>query len=205
MNAFLDPNIAYLMLALGLVVATLAAVAPGTGILEIIALFALVLAGIQVYYLPVNWWALLILLVGAVLFVISLRRPKQLIYLVVAIAALVAGSAFLFRSEELWVPAVNPGLAAVVSIVSGGFFWIAARKYMEASQMIPTHDLGPLIGKMGEARTSIHDEGSVQVGSELWSARSEQPIQEGAQVRVVSRDGFTLIVEALPTPEEQKD
>jgi membrane-bound ClpP family serine protease len=41
----------------------------------------------------------------------------------------------------------------------------------------------------------VHEDGSVQVAGELWSARSEDPIPAGAQVRVLRREGFVLVVE----------
>ena len=52
-----------------------------------------------------------------------------------------------------------------------------------------------LVGKIGEARTNIEEEESVQVEGELWSARSEKTIPAGSSVRVLRRDGFVLIVE----------
>jgi membrane protein implicated in regulation of membrane protease activity len=41
----------------------------------------------------------------------------------------------------------------------------------------------------------VHEDGSVQVGGELWSARSEKTIKAGSSIRVVRRDGFTMFVE----------
>jgi membrane-bound ClpP family serine protease len=66
---------------------------------------------------------------------------------------------------------------------------------MQAFHARPLQDLQNLIGQAGQAKTEIFDGGSVQVASELWSARSEQSIPAGCRVRVVSREGFTLIVE----------
>jgi membrane-bound serine protease (ClpP class) len=199
MDFLQNPNITYLLLAGGLIFAMLALAAPGTGLLEILALFVLGLAGygVAVYNLPINAWSMVILLAGMVLFFLALRRPKQLYLLVVSILALVVGSAFLFRSLTWYLPAVDPLLAVVVSVLSGGFFWIAARKVMVAASARPVHDLGTLIGAKGEAKTHILKEGSVQVEGELWSAYSDQPIHSGAPVRVLERDGFTLKVEAI--------
>ncbi len=132
-----------------------------------------------------------------VLFFLAVRRPKQVYLLVIAILAIMVGSAFLFRSDNWYEPAVNPLLVLVVSVLSGGFFWIAARKVMEAASAKPVHDLESLIGAKGEAKSDIFKEGSVQVEGELWSACSDQPIISGAQVRVLERDGFTLKVEAV--------
>jgi len=52
-----------------------------------------------------------------------------------------------------------------------------------------------LVGQIGQAKTEVFETGSVQVDSELWSARSGKPIPAGSHIRVVSRDGFTLVVE----------
>jgi membrane-bound ClpP family serine protease len=73
---------------------------------------------------------------------------------------------------------------------------------LESEKLKPHHDLTELIGEEGEARTDILDEGSVQIGSELWSARSSSKIYAGSKVKVVKRDGFILDVEPLPSQEE---
>jgi prepilin signal peptidase PulO-like enzyme (type II secretory pathway) len=70
-----NPTITYLLIAAGLILAVLAVAAPGTGFLELIALSLLFTAGVAifVYELAINAWALLVLLIGAILFVISIR------------------------------------------------------------------------------------------------------------------------------------
>lgn len=197
MDFLQDPNVVYVLMAGGLIAAVLSLTSPGTGFLEIGALFIIGVAGwgIVNYGLPINWWALLLLAIGAVLFFLSVRRSRALPLLAASVLAIVLGSAFLFSAERWYIPAVNPLLASVVSVLSGGFFWIVGRKAIEASEARPTHDLEGLIGMTGEAKSRVYNEGSVLVNSELWSARSEQPIAEGAWVRVVGREGFTLKVE----------
>jgi membrane-bound ClpP family serine protease len=61
--------------------------------------------------------------------------------------------------------------------------------------MRPTHSLDGLVGQIGEAKTRVDEEGSVQVDGELWSARSEKSIPAGSMIRVIRREGFVLIVE----------
>lgn len=197
MDFLLDPNIAYLTLAGGLIFAVLAILNPGTGLLELLALFALLAAGWAVYNLPVNAWALLVILVGVGFFIAAVRRARLNILLLPSILALIIGSAFLFRSDIWWQPAVNPVLAATVSILSGGFFWLVARKVLEISQTVPIHSLDNLMGKSGEARSDIHMEGSAQIDGELWSVRSEKPIPTGARIQVVGREGLLLLVKNM--------
>ena len=117
-----------------------------------------------------------------------------MVYLGVSIAALVVGSVFLFQGEGLK-PVVNPFLALLVSVLAVGFIWLVVQKTLEADRVRPVHDLKALIDTIGEAKTDIHAEGSVQVSGELWSARSRQPIPVGSKVRVIAREGFILDVE----------
>jgi membrane-bound ClpP family serine protease len=191
----LNPNLAYLALVLSAWLALLAVLTPGTGLFEVAALFALLLAGWGVYNLPVNLWALGLLGLGGLALVLALRSKGRFWWLGLAILALLVGSAFLFRAESGWQPAVHPLLAGVVSLLSSGFFWLGGRKAMEAARARPAHNLQLILGELGEARTEIREQGSVQVAGELWSARSEHNIPAGSQVRVIGRDGFTLLVE----------
>ena len=199
MDFLQNPNITYLFLVGGLVFAMLALAAPGTGVLELAALFVLGMAGwgIVNYALPLNLWSLVILAVGMVLFFLAVRRPKQLYLLALSILAVVVGSSFLFRGQTWYLPAVDPLLSVVVSVLTAGFFWIASRKVIEAASAKPVHSLDALVGAKGEAKTHISKDGSVQVAGELWSARSDQPIHSGSIIRVLGRDGFTLLVEAV--------
>jgi membrane-bound serine protease (ClpP class) len=52
-----------------------------------------------------------------------------------------------------------------------------------------------LVGEVGTATSAIHQDGSVQVHAEMWSAKSDVKIPSGSQVRVVGREGFVLVVE----------
>ena len=108
------------------------------------------------------------------------------------------GSAYLFQGASWWQPGVNPFLAIIASLLASGYLWIAATKVLDTEKIKPRHDLARIIGDEGEAKTDVYNEGSVQIGSELWSAHSTVPIAEGSKVRVVKREGFILEVEAVP-------
>jgi membrane-bound serine protease (ClpP class) len=172
----------------------LALASPGTGLLEIAAFFSILLAGYAVYNLAFNWWALLLLGLSLVPFVYALRKPKREIFLGLSILLLIVGSVFVFpRAADG--STVNPIVAVVASGFVAGFLWIAVRKSVEAASAKPMHDLDALVGQVGEAKTTVDDEGSVLVSGELWSAKSDKTIAAGSTVRVVRRDGFVLFVE----------
>jgi len=197
MDIFLNPNVVYLLLVLGFFLAILALFSPGTGMLEAGALLILIAAGWGVYNneRPINLWALIVLAIGIFPFLLAMRKWRNVIYLAIAIVAFELGSVYLFVPEVWWKPAVNPFLAAFTIVSTGLFLWIAGHKAIEAELMRPRHDLGTLIGQVGEAKTAVHAEGSVQVAGEQWSAWSDVPIPPGAAVRVIRREGLILKVE----------
>lgn len=189
----LNPNVAYLMLVAGFLLAVLALFSPGTGILEIGALFLLVLAGYSIATQPINWWALAVLVLGVFPFLLALRRSGRWWYLLISIAALVIGSVFLIRPQN-GVMALNPWLAAITSAASTGLLWLIGRRGIEALR-IPKATQDDVIGQFGESRTDVHMEGTVYVGGEEWSARSSQFIPAGCRVKVLRREGLSVIVE----------
>jgi membrane-bound serine protease (ClpP class) len=194
MEFLLNPNVAYLFLLGGVLLAMLALASPGTGLLEISALFCIALAGYAIYNLPFNWWAIILVGLSVFPFLYAIQKPKREAFLALAILLVIVGSIFLF-SQENWLPIVNPLLAVVASALAATFMWFTVQKSIQASTARPTHDLNALVGLIGEARTKVKDDGSVQVAGELWSARSDETIPAGSHIRVVRREGFVLVVE----------
>jgi membrane-bound serine protease (ClpP class) len=193
MNFLLDPNVAYLILVIGVILGMLALFTPGTGLLEVGALFAIFLAGYAMVHLPIRLWALILLVVGIVPFFFALRKFKTWYWLVPAILSAVLGSVFLFKSETN-LTAINPLFATLVSIISIVLMWFIGIKTLEALRLRPSQDLSRLMDVIGEARTDIFNEGTVYAGGEDWTARSDALIPAGSQVKVVGREGLVLKV-----------
>ena len=196
MDVLITSNLAYVLLVAGFMLAILAMFAPGTGFLELGDLFMLVVAGYLTTNLQINYWALGVLILGVFPFLLALRRSRQWIYLLISILALLIGSLFLFRQSN-GLPAIDPALAVVVSITSGGIMWYIGRRAVEAIAQHPTLDLDQLIGMVGDTRTPLNKEGSVYVDGEIWTAHSDTSIPVGSKVRIKSRAGLVLEVEAV--------
>jgi membrane-bound serine protease (ClpP class) len=195
--AALDPyllaNILYLVLVVGLWLAAMAAVTPGTGLLELTALTALAIAGFGTLVQPFNLWALIPLALGAVFFGLSLRRRQEAVWLTLSAVALSVGSVYLYGDETG--PAVHPLLAVVLSLSTVGFFWLTIRRALAAHLARRRHDPQAVVGQVGDVRTPLDPMGTIYVGGELWTARAERPLAVGARVKVRSRDGLILDVE----------
>lgn len=196
MDFLLNPNIAYLVLVSAMLFTLVAIITPGTGIAEILALFSMLLAAYAVYNLAFNWWALALLVLSAIPFLYAVRGPRRGLWLALSMVGLTAGSVFFFPAEDRLM-AVDVPLALVTTLAYSAFLWYSARKVLEISAVRPAHELSGLIGQLGEAKTSIADEGSAQVGGELWSARSERSVAAGSVVKVIGREGFVLLVEQV--------
>ncbi len=193
MEILFNPNIAYILLVLGSVLLLMAIVTPGTHLLEGGALFMLALAAYAIYNLGFNAWALILLALSLVPFVYAIQKPKRELFLALSLLGVIIGSVYLFPSNG-WLPAINPLVAIIVSALSAGFLWLVVRKGIQAHHAHPLQDMSTLISKTGQAKTEIYESGSAQVAGELWSARSEKSIPAGSRVRVVSREGFVLVV-----------
>jgi membrane-bound ClpP family serine protease len=175
MTAFLEsalfPNLLYLLLVAGIWLAALAILSPGTGVLELLAFTALAGAGLGTLVLPFNLWALIVLGVGVVFYILSLRFEKFELWLILSALTLSLGSVFLFRTPEAG-PTVNPALALAVSLLTLGYFWLAVRSSIRAQRERPSIDPSNVLGEIGEIRTALDPTGSIQVDGELWTGSS---------------------------------
>jgi membrane-bound serine protease (ClpP class) len=191
------PSIFYLCLVVGLWVTAMALVSPGTGALEALALLLLGGAAVGMLTWPVNSLAFIPLVLGAAAFVVGLVRRRQAgLWLLAAGVLLSLGSIFLFEDADGG-PAVAPFLAVIMSALTVLFFWVGVRRGLEAQRAVPVVAASTVVGQIGETRSPVHNEGTVYVGSELWSARSAEPIAEGRRVRVLRLDGLTVEVEPV--------
>jgi membrane-bound serine protease (ClpP class) len=190
----LNPDVAFVFLCAAMLMTIFALLSPGTGILEFLALVLLAAVGYAVVNLPVNAWALVVLLLGIVAIIVAFRRVRKWYFMAGSIVLLIAGMIFVFRGENA-VIGVNPLIAVIGSVGLGAFIWIAGTNISKAFHQKPYSDLNRLSGMTGKAVTDIADEGTAYVDGENWSATSEKPIPAGSNVKVVQRNGLILTVE----------
>ena len=201
MEFLINPNMAYIFIVFAVLASMASILIPGTGLSEMVLIFCATVAGLEIYLLSlqgefINFWALLILALSVIPFIFSIRATKsRWLLLAGTIILMTGGSSFLFTNESGWPAGVNPILAGIISIMNAALVWIGVERSVDAMRQRPFQDLDTLVGQVGEARTAVHRDGSVQVAGELWSARSEKPIEAGSAVRVLQRDGFVLFVE----------
>jgi membrane-bound ClpP family serine protease len=200
MDFLINPNVSYVLLVLGLMTAALALFAPGTGLLEAGALIVLVLAGYGIANLPINIWAVVIILLGVIPFGLGLSKllplKERTRLLVASMLVFLIGAAFLYRGAS-WLPAVDPLVFVIIWPIALGLTWFIAAKGMEAAAYKPVFNPDQLIGMTGQASSDIRGRGTVYVNGEEWSAVSHTFIPAGSAVRVLGRSGLTLEVDLI--------
>lgn len=189
-----NPNVAYVLLILGLTSLVFAFSAPGTGLAEVAAVLCLVLAGIGLSRLPVNLAGVLLIALGIGLFLLDIKLQTGYVALGGAVA-LGAGSLFLFRPDERAIT-VSWWLIALSTLGTSALFGLGVNRAVRAMRMPSRMSGAALIGRRGVLKT-IATEGSqytgtALIGSELWTVKSEQPLSVGATIVVERVEGLVL-------------
>ncbi|MGD0806678.1 MAG: NfeD family protein [Anaerolineales bacterium] len=191
-----NQNVTYMILIVALWTLILATVVPGTGAFEAVAGVGLFISIVAVFLEPVNVWALPLIFLGVIAFFLELRINTRGIFLLVAIVLATVGSAFLFRGQNGESAGVSWWIAAIGSLLTAGFFWLAFSTYLHSGRSVVDFSADKVVGQVGTAKTDISmQQGMVQVASALWSARSDSPIPSGSRVRIHSRHGLVLTVQ----------
>ncbi len=195
-----NPNVAYVLLILGLFSAVLAVAVPGTGFAEIAAGICLLLAFIGLSNLPpddaVNMGGVLLMIAGIGFFIVDLKL-HSFAFAAGGAVALAIGSTFLIQTTGRQA-AVSLWLVAIVTLGSLAFFSYGLRRAMEAMRLRPKVDVKTVLGMHGVLKASLlpanQFTGTALIGSELWTVRSDEALTEGTSIIVDRVDGLILYV-----------
>lgn len=198
LGAISDPNVAFILLIIGFYGLILEFWNPGTFIPGTIGGVSLILALMALSALPVHYGALALLLLGMALMIAEAFTPGIGILGAGGLVAFVVGAIFLFEGGGWDVEVglswpVIAGSALSTAIIIFGIAGAAARAYRRP----PATGGEQLIGSGAEVIEWSGTEGRVHVHGEIWSARGERPFQAKDKVRIVGRDGLTLVVEPV--------
>lgn len=183
-----DPNIAYLLLTIGMYGLIYELSNPGTWVPGVIGAVSLVLALYALGTLPTNWAGVALIVLAFVLFGAELVVTSHGGLTLAGVVAMVLGSLFLFSGggPEL---AVSP--LVILGVVGGtaGFFAFVVGAIWRASRRRSVTGAAGMIGQVG----IVSRTGQVQVAGELWRAEGEG-VMPGDRVKVIAVDGLTLKV-----------
>ena len=194
LNVITDPNVAYVLMMLGMLGLFFELSNPGVVLPGVIGGISLILAFFAFQSLPINYAGLLLILFGIVLLVAEIKVVSHGVLAVGGMVAMALGSIMLFDAPELDFRVSGWVIAPTVALTAGIFlFMIAAGVRALASRSAV--GAPALLGQVGIARGALAPEGQVMVQGELWRAVARTPVEEGSRVRVVDVNGLTLTVE----------
>lgn len=196
MSAITDPNIALILMMIGIYGILFEFWSPGAIAPGVIGGISLIVALTGLAVLPVNYAGLALLLFGIALMVAEAFTPSFGIAGLGGIAAFAVGALFLFDPAQSDIPIrVSWQVVAAMAVLSAAFFAGVMGLAVRARQRPVRTGAEQMIGSSGEVVTWSETTGHVRVDGELWEARSQQSLRKGQKVRVVGRTGLTLDVE----------
>jgi membrane-bound serine protease (ClpP class) len=189
------PNIAYLLMSLGMLGLTIELWSPGAIVPGVVGGISLLLAFFALQLLPINIAGVLLILLGLLLFALEIKVTSYGMLTVGGAVSLLFGSLMLIDTGT---PDLRVSLSVVLPVVAG-FTAVAAlliRLGVASQRRRPITGMAGMVGEWGRVLTPIGADavGRVEAHGEIWRARAEQPIDAGARVRVVAVDGLTLTV-----------
>jgi membrane-bound serine protease (ClpP class) len=196
LSALSDPNIAYILLLVGLAGLYFELSNPGVILPGVIGGICLIMAFFAMQTLPVNYAGVALILFSIILFIAEIKVISHGILTVGGIISLVIGSLMLFQTSD---PAlrISWGVLIPAVAVTSLFFIAVIAIAVKAQLRKPQGGKEGMAGEEGIAVTDIIKEGKVLILGEYWSAISDAPVAKGAKVRVIRVEHLKVRIEPI--------
>lgn len=200
-----NPNIALVLMMIGVYGIIFEFVTPGTLGPGIIGAISLALGLYSLNLLPLDYAGLGLIVLGVALMVAEAFSPSFGVLGLGGLAAFVIGSAMLIDTDipayqvSWWLIGAIAAISGVVLILLVGIAW---RAYRHAPAGV-----APVIGSPAEVLDWTAGMGHVWAEGERWRATGPADLGRGERVRVAALDGLTLRVERgdRPPPEQNEE
>jgi membrane-bound serine protease (ClpP class) len=179
-----NPNLAYILLMLGLLGLYFEFSNPGAILPGVLGGICLLMAIFSFQILPINYVGLILILLAIGLFILEIKIQSYGILSVGGILAMVIGSIMLIDAP---IPELRPSLKFIIPIaisLSLIFLFLIILTVKAHARRVHTGREG-LIGEIGKAQTDLAPEGKVFVHGEIWDAEAPENIPKGSKVEVV--------------------
>ncbi len=200
LSTLVDPNIIFILMALGVYGIIFEFQNPGLGVPGIAGAISLLLAAYGLQLLPVSYVGLLLLAVAVILYVAEVKVQSGGIMALGGTVALVLGGLLLFNVQGS-VFRVDWTVIAIVALVTLAFFMLVIRAVAAAHRRKPATGSEGMVGETGTARSRLAPGGSIAIHGEIWQGEAVgDPIEAGARVEVVEASGLRLRVRRWDEP-----
>ena len=197
LNIISNPNVAYMLMMLGMMGLFFELSNPGVILPGVIGGISLLLAFYAFQTLPVNYAGVLLIVLALVLFIAEITVVSHGMLTVGGVVAMFFGSLLLFDSPEPYLR-ISWNVILVTMVMTTLFFAVAITKSFKVHRKRPVSGIEGLVGEEGVAiEADIMPEGKIFVHGEYWEAFSDERIRKGEKVIVVSVNGMRLKVKRL--------
>jgi len=189
-----DPNIAYILMLLGIYGLIYELANPGFILPGIVGTICLLLALYTFQILPINYAGLALIILGVTFLIAEAFVPSFGALGIGGIIAFVVGSVILLDEETMRISLLLIGSTALVS--AGFLLWIMSRLFTMRRKKVIT-GAEEMIGINGEAMEDFSDMGRVWVHGESWQAQSSAPVKKGQKIQVTAKEGLLLKIKII--------
>ena len=194
LNLLVDPNLATILLSLGIIGLVVEIRTPGINVAGILGIICLLLALYGLGQLDANLTGLTFMLIALGLFIAEAFTPTFGVLAAGGIIAFLLGGALLFDTPGISTPWTA---MIIVALIMGGLTILVGHQALTAQQRPVLTGAEALIGSTGIAKETFRagETGYVFVQGEWWNARTNSgEIAANTPVRILDIDGLTLIV-----------
>ena len=193
-----DPAIASILMMLGMLGLLIEIKSPGLVFPGVVGAVSLVLGLYAVHTLSLDYTALALLGLSIVFFVLELQIMSYGLLSLAGIISLVLGSLMLVRSGEEFT-SYSISIVIVAALITGISMAFLIYLVSHSQKLRQMSGAEAFIYEKGRTRTEVTNQrGTVLIHSELWQARSlGTVIPADTPIRILSREGLTIIVEAI--------
>lgn len=200
-----DPNIAFVLLVLGVLLVVIELFHP-TLLMGIAGALCLALAFYGSGSLPLNVLGVVLVVIGIAMLVLEPNLPSHGLLAIGGVVVFVVGSVAFYGSPGPYEPAVAVAwpIIAMMAMVAAAYGLLLITLLLRMRRQPVPYGAGlvgidSVVGTVGEVQADLAPTGTVYVGREAWSARTRNgsEVPRGTKVRVLGQDGLTLIVEKL--------
>ena len=203
LSVLTNPNIAYILLLIGIYGLILEFANPGSVVPGTIGAICLLLGLYSLQLLPINYAGIGLILLGVGLMVGEAFQPSFGILGIGGTISFVIGSIILLDTEA---PGFGIDISVIITftLLSMLMFIVIVGMAMRARRRPVVSGHEQLIGASAIAVQDFEGKGQVKVHSEIWQAISSTPVQRGQQLTVTGMQGLTLQVEPVSTATKEK-
>lgn len=196
LSAITDPNIAYVLMLVGIYGLIYELANPGAMIPGVIGAIALITALFAFQALPVNYAGLALLALGIAFMALEAFVPSFGALGIGGAVAFVIGSVILYRDEAGQIGVAVPLIATFTALSAALFIGVIGYAVKTRKRPVVS-GREEMLGTTGTAEEDFELGGHVRVHSETWNADALRPVRRGQKVRVTAIDGLRLTVEPL--------